>query len=690
MIPPKNTKKRGHRNLTWLIILGIVFLVMLLFVGIGVGLFFFMKQVSPLSTNDDISKPIANTSEQKSKIKIAGPKENDYVDPKYFKSTNKLLNDANWLDESNFKRVGDRLIYTDPINHIKFIDNAYGTDEDTRFFLDKTGLALLAHEFYEKVTFGPEIISLKSININDFSVIDNSSAGLYLPQVNTIYLNGFYLAEKHYPTRNKVIFLMEALFHEYQHHWATSYASYGSKNQNDPNTIYYKYRVKFNEKASLEPWNKNFVEGYKNSLHYDFNYLRQNYEPFKDSITRELSLNDIFEYANSTEASKSFSIYNKLTKIKGVTFRPNNKWIQYTNIDYSMNVDSMPYFYSMAELVPREWQKFTYVPYYIQGVTKKNYETEQVQKFIKENNYYNFALPLEITHDVNYESKRQKWTISQNYYGNIIKNGYDQLTLFSAYANDWGRTAQNGSLFKIGDDDKTIFELNKEASSYAYPNSVWGLNYNYRDKNYRAVSREFEDTHHEFYQKFLETMFYGKPFAQIKSEIAFFNVNFVYAKELNNYQFTGYLPSNDFKYLVYYTHDNKVKMTPLSYVNYYNYNVKNSYASGIRDLSPEMLNDILNTKYKNKYYAYYTKFINSNEINPNKPLYFFKGDLNNNGKHDDNEVWKDFNENDLPDYRYLISSDYLYYKLSDFRTKRLILDNGNIKLVKFDQEVQNE
>ncbi|MGV2393615.1 UNVERIFIED_CONTAM: hypothetical protein O8I53_12115 [Campylobacter lari] len=84
--------------------------------------------------------------------------------------------------------------------------------------LGKEGIALLAKEFYCKVTFGPEIINLKSINVNDFDVIDNTAAGLYLPTFNKIYLNGSFVAEKGFPVLNKVINLMGPLFHEYTHH----------------------------------------------------------------------------------------------------------------------------------------------------------------------------------------------------------------------------------------------------------------------------------------------------------------------------------------------------------------------------------------------------------------------------------------------------------------------------------------
>ncbi|WP_338822711.1 MYPU_1760 family metalloprotease [Mycoplasmopsis felifaucium] len=675
MTPHKDTNKGGSNKRSKYLTIAIVIPLIFIFILLGVGAYF----VYQLFKSEWIypEKQANNTD----KIEIQKIPEQKEIDPEYFNSRDKFLSKyskVDWTAEKLYKQYkkGDVSVieYKDPINGLIFKDYSYGTyQEEPRFFLGFEGLAYLANQFYEKVTFGPEISSLKSINVNNFNVINDKANGLYLPQYNEIYLNGSFIAEKGFKLVPKVRHLIEVLFHEYQHHWATSYASYGSLDPNDPNTTNFVYSTNEND-GRYSQWNTGFINNYLNNLNYGFDNLRNITNVPNNSITRVLTLNDIFELSNNKDKMQRQALLEYAKRVANsndeVSFKAQKQWQLYTNVHYDYKLDQLTYYYSIDELVPREWQKYTYVPYYVQGITDKTINSKYA-----ENLSYKGNLPYKDKTDQGFE-------ISQNYYGSIItdlNNGYSYTT-FSSYAADWTRTVENGSLNssvvnKYNGKTDTIYNLNQNANSYSYPNSVWGLKYEYivNSQYYRVA--EFQDKHREFYKGFLDTMFYGKPFAQMKSKIALNSENKVISKYLNEYQITGYLPSSDFKYLVYKNKQSQVVKLPLNYLNYFNYNAKDDYLDGFRTLTPNKLDA---SEYNENYFAYYTPFFNTDNVDFNSPIYFYKGDLNANNSIDSDEIWADFTNKDVPNNRYLISSDYSYFQDYNFETKQLKLIGNKV------------
>lgn len=693
----KNEDNKGSPKLSkktiWLLIVLPVFLIVFL---VGVVIFLVFK-FSPLA--------IGRINKTPQGIAIHKNEDVFELKDKWFDTNHdelKKYKKEDWLAEERYEidEKNGIITYKDPINNVVFKDYSYGTHKKKkRYFLGKEGLALLAHEFYEKVTFGPEIVNLEEIRVNDFSIMVEEVSGFYIPNLNIINLNGAHLAEKGFGVRQKVIALMSTLFHEYTHHWAATYVMYSSKDEekirkaaetkSNKTSIFY-YKTDENSERP-EYWNRAFVKNYFTNLHYDFlgyKWCDKEKEPI-NSVAKFLRLADLFYYSNMSwndDVVNKLGTFLHITKnpiTNQITFKSNNEWNEFANITYAFDPDHIPYYYSMAELVPREWQKYTYVPYYVQGVGSENWDSEEVQSLI-----YKGELPYE-TEDYT----PQGFKISQNYYGEIIEDKERQSIHFATFPLDWVKTVENGSLYKTDRNDlkaKKTFKLNTSADSYTYPNSVWGLEYDYFDwneysKESKLIKRTkvFEDTHKEFYKGFLDSMFYGKPFAGIKSWIDFDEIistdkEFSYKlnpEKLCYFRIFGYL-EDEYDYLVFKNTDGEYEKIKISPINFFNYDGKDRFDAGTRELKPSHF-------YPGKYWAYYTdEYFDSRKINDDSNIFFWK-DKNSDGIIDSNEKLENFADDSIPDYRYLVSSDYAYYGKEDGfeTTKQLKIIDGKAHLI---------
>ncbi|MGV2393612.1 UNVERIFIED_CONTAM: hypothetical protein O8I53_12100 [Campylobacter lari] len=81
--------------------------------------------------------------------------------------------------------------------------------------------------------------------------------------------------------------------------------------------------------------------------------------------------------------------------------------------------------------------------------------------------------------------------------------------------------------------------------------------------------------------------------------------------------------------MVYHNKKNKPILVPLKYIPYINFNVKDFANARNRSLTP---GDIF-PNLKKTFYAYETIFFDSDDINPDQPIYFLD-DTNNNHKVD--------------------------------------------------------
>lgn len=478
------------------------------------------------------------------------------------------------------------LVFSDPITGIKFKDFSYGKDKNGRnhFYLQEEGLIYLANQFHHKVTYGPEVRFLKSININDFSIVDNNTKGLYIPNIQEMYINSFWFAEKNLSIKFKVQAIIPTIFHEYTHHWANCYAEIASKNDVSTSTFNFDKKDFSILKAQRSLWNPYFYNNFLSLLNY-YSDLGKNI--VYKQISGKYSLQQIFDLSNhKNEEAKKYR--KQLLKHKKTYF---------SNIEYESN--NIPYYYSLAELIPREWQKTSYKPYYSLKKIDNNFnETE-----------------------MGFDNKKytMNWT-------GLYENDKHIVSIFSN-ALDWSRTynlrllESTPFIHPISSDDfrdKNLF----------YPNTIFEGKIN---------NTNLSDRKHEFFQIMLNTMGYGRTISQIYSEISYKwnNKNSIYVddkKLLNNIAITGYLNKElkDAKKIVFKNKKGKNVGINIYKQNFWNYTINiNNIADNC--LLPEDTVDPIDTSFKNVL-PYYSEYFNvaKLDIDYSKPIALWVDNNNDN------------------------------------------------------------
>ncbi|VDR41697.1 MYPU_1760 family metalloprotease [Mycoplasmopsis caviae] len=520
---------------------------------------------------------------------------------------NYIFNKENWVKKGEFKFQNNSWVYIDPLHNVKFTDKSYGFDENgkPRFLLGPYGLALLANYFYSRMTYGPEIKFIDSININDFSIIGKTAAGIYLPTIQRIYLNGSVYSEKGIKLELKVRQMLYALFHEYMHHWGYSYASYGSLKQvTEGKTSLIAYRSDLNDKLSHGYWYKKFAADFKKILYFDNKYKSTMNEE-TNFVPYLFSLNDLWNLSNSNDnlLLARLKLINSMHKYLSFVEEGEKTVPQFTSTILTENI---PYYYSLTELLPREWQKFAYIPF---NDPDNPYDHRYWKVFKSET--------------------IEGLKIGESFYGLSISKGKSGVTYSSNYSSDWSRT---------------IYKAELENNRNIYDNNIYEHN-----------------NQEEFYKLFLETMGYGKVISQVKSKIKVKELNAsddnrysadIDKKQIYQTRLSGYL--NNKKIKGFYYIDKKSgdkKLVRLNFLNAFKFEAKrNLFDTNFSLLPYEVLN---NLRYKHA--AYVSDYFDYQMIKVNSPIYFWKDD-NNDNIVQDNELISEYDDNPLPD-RYLISSD---------------------------------
>ncbi|MGP1451730.1 MAG: MYPU_1760 family metalloprotease [Metamycoplasmataceae bacterium] len=512
-------------------------------------------------------------------------------------------NDSKFFEYDNKNKI---LTFNDPITHIKFKDFCYGIDKlgVNHFYLGKQGLKYLALQFHQKITFGNEVNFLKAININDFTILNNKVKGLYIPNIQEMFINSSSYAEKNLSIEDKVKAILPTIFHEYMHHWATCYAEIASSKNNEIYNTYYFKNNDYNKSTSTKNyWNPYFYKNFLSNLNYEiFDNSTEidkelaNYKFLSNPNNQlSLSLKELFEASNKVEKGKIFR--NKLFEHKNYYF----------GNSYYLDSKNIPYYYSLAELIPREWQKIGYVPYF--NISKL--DTKEVKDF--ENNKLLFS-----------------W--SGTHFSKF--NSYQRFEGFSN-AEDWAKTFDLGIGFehlKPKIIDTKDFGSNLFEYKNLYPNNPYG------GKLFDPISFK-EITYSPYVKKLqevmLNTMGYGKNISQIYSNIEYEwknngNVWINDKKLLNSIAFSGYL-------------DNKLKEAKAIVIKnkktnkYLTFNIKKQiiHNFGIRK---SLLSNEYEKLDENKYTPYYTdfKFSEINETLGEKIGFWI--DKNNDNKIEENEI----------------------------------------------------
>ncbi|WP_426460942.1 MYPU_1760 family metalloprotease [Mycoplasma hafezii] len=545
-------------------------------------------------------------------------------DSKFFAENYDLLNAEDKVYIKTTSNGQRYLEYKDPYTQVLFRDFELSNPQTGKktFFFGAEGIKAFAHEFKRKVPFGPEIQELKAININGGVDLKQSFYGLYKPYEKQIYINGSNYAKTELNLYEKIAFLLPTLFHEYLHHWASSYVGYSLDFNDEEKKYLYNtyepqlfdnikvlYQPKFEGEKdyyALEYWNHNFINNFVKLLNYDFdNKVELNPEiwkglfginenEYRKFLHEKFSLADLFYLANiyDQNALKNKSLHD-------------NYYID-ARLLFTMSLSELFYYYSTTELIPREYTKYAYESYF-------NINEKRTNKF---------------------PSGKNRILLS-SWFGTYRYNPInDLITEFSPSAAnlDWSKTFLNG----LGNPSR---QGNYIQNATVFPNNPFEIqDFKYIDKNGEVKVLEKERAKNrsiEFYQTFLQAMGYGKEIASI------------YSPKNNEVIVNGYLPDDKYTGIVITDNNKKViDQAEIKYNPIFNFFGHYDFDEGARmydqnDLSmtPERQRQINNRLYpKNKYYTYTTAVLK--HLSDGNTIHFWI-DKNANNKVDEGEI--DFN-----------------------------------------------
>lgn len=595
-----------------------------------------------------------------SKIKLNKPNHlNEEEFAKKEEEYNNIPENANDLIvEKSFTAEGIQFFYkeyVDPYTGIKFRDYSYYTEPNTgqkRYFLGENGLALLAFEFRRKVTFGPEVNTLDSINVNNFNVIESGANGIYIPALRQIHINSFSSLEAGLDLYSKVKGMMGTLFHEYMHHWASTYAEIGNPMANTnrtyniftqgrirnanvltrfPFTTRIRYYGTSNSTRSADGfWSTYFAYNFYRLLNYDttetFRDARESafeiengeidyrdelrYSTLTNYSFNHYSLNEIFTFANAhssyypTPNNAYRSLINKFQTTGYVNFA---NFGTFSSGQTGVSPETIRYLYSLTELVPREWSKFAFDPYF------------------KPSERANFVQ--------NPSNPGQSWGLA---WGGFYKNQRNGQSTFipSSLGDDWSKVyLMNLSAIRNG----AIGPYNFDKKDVVYPNTVKSLQGSTWENLWKNTPRESKitDRSKDFYSVFLNTMGYGKTISQIITDVKQPPVGTINGAQpeketQSQIKFLGYLPQDTkFKGLVFENTSNSA--TPYQVAEFQFKNFFDFFKEDKRELENELTN---NQEFK----SYITKdFVNFATVDTNKTIKYWE-DKNNDSNFTPDEI----------------------------------------------------
>ncbi|MFV8401340.1 MYPU_1760 family metalloprotease [Mycoplasma sp. 2634B] len=592
---------------------------------------------------------------------------------------------------------GTYIEYVDPYTQIKFRDFAYKVDKENpannRYLLGPGGLAYLANEFKRKVTFGPEVYDLEAININDFTIIPTTANGLYIPSTKNIYINAAFMCETNATLYDRVATIMQTLFHEYMHHWANNYAEIAlpkldktiptgnvngpmaNKNQKQMVTVKYYEPGESNKNGLLDKifssaneqyWNGYFADYFRYFLNYDVaakSYIKpeilallrerwvgSNATDVSDSLYANFSPKDLWDVSNGIyNGQKSprdpLALQNRLDSKDGFWYSPDEK--------FALSSKDLRYYYSLTELVPREYLKFAFESYYNINEMNPALKAEAEKQEFSSGYFGNMKF--------HYSNKASTYEIRPSSiaedYGKVFMNNFDSLSRSGWYINDDSGIIDPLHPIKYWDpkQNKWVSTIIQGSSSIMIPASPFALS-SYKTLNdipNNQANKIHQDNSTNFYAMFLETMGYGNEIAQIyydNSDWKWVGKNHAQVQKnetnITKVKFSGYLKDKSHTGIAIVDNNGQVVAhSEIIYLDTFNFFGHKDFDKGARIENEIQANDQLrqvqigNRIHANRnYISYITKdFI----VAGNNGTIYFWDDLNNDGLLQDNEVVRD-------------------------------------------------
>lgn len=267
------------------------------------------------------------------------------------------------------------------------------------FLLGKKGLEVMKMKMNDRLGFGPEFFALKEVIFmegQENSLIDQSARGVYYPATQQIIINTTQWVNyfrnnwqerlNYFDDISEMLF--QVLYHEYGHHKANTYLLNVYQNDNVTLTSQDIYHEAFLERE-IEPWNKYFVDNFKNYLTYnddkalyediDIECLNsdQEFEPCKVDLTynyqtkKNLNIKSIgsiynaktlFERANGQAAPQYQEVIDKFNNQNpsAIAFSPRHTFFKPLTLLDPIDLDTLSYYYCLQELFTRKYMQLTF------------------------------------------------------------------------------------------------------------------------------------------------------------------------------------------------------------------------------------------------------------------------------------------------------------------------------------------
>lgn len=224
------------------------------------------------------------------------------------------------------------------------------------YFLGYDGLKLLNERIKSQLQFGPEIEGLKSIRINNRSLLEKNVSGQYnqITQEIEIEINRFIDSFKDIPLSQKVDLIFPTVFHEYGHHFSNTYIT--SIATNDPKNskkLYYEY----NNKSVHKNISSTFLNKFEESLHYSDTEENKRLSDDKNLVSSFKTARDIYNRVNGIEVKNNKNDFLDLDNKNFTTITPFKNEYYYSRITSS----NYSYLFSIDELLTRKLQQITYI-----------------------------------------------------------------------------------------------------------------------------------------------------------------------------------------------------------------------------------------------------------------------------------------------------------------------------------------
>ncbi|MGL6124886.1 MAG: MYPU_1760 family metalloprotease [Metamycoplasmataceae bacterium] len=236
---------------------------------------------------------------------------------------------------------------------IKLIEH----ESDGFFFFGVEGLELLNKRIKSDLQFGPEVETIKSIRINNLSILNENVNGQYNPFTHEMEISILHFIPefKNIPIEEKVELVFPTIFHEYGHHFATTYIT--SIATNDPRNSK-KLFAKNSGKSMHKNIPKVFLDEFEKALHYDDSEVSNLLSNNTNDISSKRSAKYLYEHSNSSNIK--YNDGNDYLQIDEFNFS-NTIPFRNKNVPFDVKSNRHTYLFSIDELLTRKLQQITYI-----------------------------------------------------------------------------------------------------------------------------------------------------------------------------------------------------------------------------------------------------------------------------------------------------------------------------------------